>query len=70
MESLINKVTGFQPCSFSKKKLQLRHFPLNIAKKNQTELAKIIAAQDGKAELAKIIVAQDGTGSLFFKDAG
>ena len=31
MESLFNKVTGLQACNFTKKRLQHRRFPVNIA---------------------------------------
>ena len=31
LESLVNKVTGLQACNFTKKRLQHRRFPVNIA---------------------------------------
>ena len=31
LESLFNKVTGLQACNFTKKRLQYRRFPVNIA---------------------------------------
>ena len=32
LESLFNEVTGLQACNFIEKRLQRRHFPVNITK--------------------------------------
>ena len=39
---VFNKVGGFQVCSFIKKKLQRRYFPMNIAKFFRTSILKNI----------------------------
>ena len=31
LESIFNKVAGLQACNFTEKRLQHRHFPVNIA---------------------------------------
>ena len=40
LESLFNKVTGLQTCNFTKKRLQYRRFPSNIANFKNTYFVK------------------------------
>ena len=40
LESLFSKVTGLQACNFTKKKLQHRRFPVNIANFKNTYFEK------------------------------
>ena len=40
LESLFNKVTGLQACNFTKKRLQHRRFPVNIANFKNTYFEK------------------------------
>ena len=45
LELLFNKVTGLKACSFIKKRLQHRYFPVNIAKPSRTHTSKNIYNQ-------------------------
>ena len=45
LESLFDKVTGLQACIFTKKRLQHRFFPVNIAKFFRTPTLKYICEQ-------------------------
>ena len=45
LESLLNKVAAFQPCSFIRKILRHRCFPVNIAKFLRTPILKSICQQ-------------------------
>ena len=40
LESLFNKFIGLQACNFTKKRLQHRHFPVNIANFKNTYFEK------------------------------
>ena len=40
LESLFDKFIGLQACNFTKKRLQHRHFPVNIANFKNTYLEK------------------------------
>ena len=40
LESLFNKLAGLQACNFTRKKLQHRWFPVNIAKLLRTSILK------------------------------
>ena len=42
LDSLFNKVAGFQDCNFIKRTLQHRYFPVNIAKFLRTPILKNI----------------------------
>ena len=65
LESLFNKVTGLQACNFTKKRLQHRRFPMNIAnfKNNYFEKHLQTAASDSSyillRKLNKIIQEPD-----------
>ena len=71
MESLFNKVTGLQACKFTKKRLQHRRFPVNIAnfKNNYFENHLWTAASASSyilhRKLNKIIEEPDGHFAFF-----
>ena len=45
LEFLFNNAAGLKACSFIKKKLQHRYFPVNIAKPSRTHISKNIYNQ-------------------------
>ena len=42
LESLFNKLIGLRACNFTKKRLQHRHFPVNIANFKNTYFEKLL----------------------------
>ena len=72
LESLFNKVTGLQACNFTKKRLQHRRFPVNIANFKNTYFEKHLrtAGSDSSyilhRKLNKIIQEADWPSRLVF----
>ena len=72
LESLFNKVTGLQACNFTKKRLQHRRFPVNIANFKNTYFEKHLrtAGSDSSyilhRKLNKIIQEADWPSRLAF----
>ena len=51
-ESLFNKVTSLQSCNFTKKRLQQRRFPVNIANFKKTYFEKYLRTTASDSNIA------------------
>ena len=73
LESLFNKFIGLQACSFTKKRLQHRHIPVNIVKFKNTYFEKHLWTADSDSsyilhrKLNKIIPKADWSSRMAFR---